>query len=172
MNGQGISRWIGLYVAIGGFIGVVMFSGMVLWMEYRGENGLTLLPLVLLQFWAAYCGLCLFQGTSYGWRWAPLVLALQIPVIMAWGVSYDWFNALAVIPYGEIDHGILSVNIRMRLGEGAQLFYGAHAGPSSIGLNLVALACLIVLLVQRRTRSRRGTKIEESKIEEKRGEGN
>jgi hypothetical protein len=31
---------------------------------------------------------------------------------------------MAVIPHGEIDHGILSVNIRMRLGEGAQLRHG------------------------------------------------
>jgi len=74
-------------------------------------------------------------------------------------VTLDIIRGIAVM-------GILSVNIRMRLGEGAQLFYGTHAGPSSIGLNLVALACLIVLLVQRRTRSRRGTK-KESKIEEK-----
>jgi hypothetical protein len=47
---------------------------------------------------------------------------------------------MAVIPHGEIDHGIPSVNIRMRLGEGTQIFYGTakRVRVTSVGVQVLA----------------------------------
>lgn len=151
MDKQTVNRWIGVYMAVGGAVGVLMVGALVIWREYHGLNGLGLLLLLIPHLWAALCGTRLFQQTPYGVRWAPLVLALQVPVIMAWGLSYDWFNGLAVNVYGELAHSALAVNIKLRLGEGAQLYYGADGQAASLGVNLVALACLIILLLQRRS---------------------
>lgn len=152
MDNNTACRWIGVFIAVGGVLGVAMTAALAMWQEYQGRNGLGLLLLLLPHGWAALCGTRLFQQTAYGLRWAPVVLALQTPVINAGGFMYDWWGGFALIPYMELGQGKLALNFKLRLGEGGEIFYGMASPTALFGLNVVALGCLIVLLWQRRKR--------------------
>jgi hypothetical protein len=112
---------------------------------------LPMLFIAILFGWAAFTGLCLWQGTAYGWKWASILFASQIPTIAMPGATYQWFTGVYFGPalrFGpDTSEAVFSAN----LGATGQFFVGTSTGVSIFGLNLFAVIALLFLMRSKKT---------------------
>lgn len=90
-----ITRGLAAVLALGGIAGIAITLSLVAKLTQQSALVAALiLGLLLLFVWATWTGWQLWQGRTYGHRWAPIAFATQIPVLAVPGLSYQWFTGL------------------------------------------------------------------------------
>ena len=124
---------------------------MTIFMAYQFAKhhwALVLLALTLCAVfaWSCFTGVRLWQGTSYGRKWAPLLFASQIPVLAVPGLHYEWFTGAHFGPVltlaGDSVNGTLAFNV----GANGQFYVGTGGSGLMFGANLFAVLALICLV--------------------------
>lgn len=146
------ARFFAVCLMVGGVIGVVISVLMIL--QLLQQNILLIaffLFFVFLFAWVAFVGFRLWQGTVYGYKWAPIVFASQIPVISSTGFQYAWFTGIKfdlVMQFAPVS----KFNFLANLGANIELYFGgSNTDISAFGINVFALIAFLMLLGLKRS---------------------
>jgi len=91
------TRFFAAALMIGGIAGFVIVA--LLAMKVPFMHFWLILFLFFAAFmWAIYTGFRLWQGTPYGRKWAVILFASQIPVILIPGLHYQWSTGAKLVP--------------------------------------------------------------------------
>jgi hypothetical protein len=108
-----------------------------------------------LLFWLSVsgAGLWLWRGSARSRIVAGVLLASQIPVIVADGFTYWWHTPAQVALTLQRVADQTLVGVTTKLGPAVSVWIGRPSSSTTVGINLLAIICLVVLL--RATRSSR-----------------
>lgn len=133
---------------IGGGIAGVAIAAIVS-IKLTQQNGLFIIPMAALAAlfaWAIFVGIRLWQGMPYGRKWAPILFASQIPVLSLPGFKYQWFTGAELGAALQFDGGSARLGFSANLGATGQFFVGTNVTEFVIGINLFAVAALVLLV--------------------------
>lgn len=143
-------RIVALLLILGGALGV----GLTIWLDVnllmsaqiRIFSSATALAgvFILLFGWCVWTGVDLWRGRRQALKFAMILFALQIPMLIVPGFSYYFYTGLqlriAMLTGGEIDAGFKVAS------SGFNLYISSDVEGFAIGVNLVALFVLIYLI--------------------------
>lgn len=142
-------RIVAILQIAGGFYGLVT---LLLRLLAGGHGGTGLLMLViglLMSAFALIAGVLLIEGNALGVTLSRIVQGLQIPVIGTDWLSYAWHTG-ATAPLTVVIGHRVTTDIDWSIPSQAwRLATGAH-GTTVLGINLLALACWLLLRFARR----------------------
>lgn len=139
---------LAVLLIIGGLLGV----GIACWMGYQFIQihwiYIVLVALFLAVFiWSAIAGVRLWRGEAQGWKWATILFAMQIPVLTVPGFSYEFYTGLALRLVGGDVQNVFSFS----LGANANIYLGTSITGLVYGINVLAVAALMYLILRRRS---------------------
>jgi hypothetical protein len=140
-------RFFAAVMFIGGLAGIaimVYFFG-----TFAAQGALTTLlgiAFIALFAWAAYAGWRLWQGTSYGRKWATILYIAQIPLIALPGLQYVFYTGIEVAPSLSWENGNLNWNVTLNAGANGTFYLGTANSGVTLGVNLFALIAAIWLV--------------------------
>ena len=140
--GSGVLAALALFLSAGRFAPVrVLFPAAAL------------LPLL---FWIAVSGigLWLWRGSRRSRTAASVLLASQIPVVAAGDVTYWWHTLAQVAITVQYVSGQTLLAAATKLGPAANFWFGRPNPSTTVGINLVAVVCLVALLRSSKTAQR------------------
>ncbi|MFC4729721.1 hypothetical protein [Coralloluteibacterium thermophilus] len=142
-------RIVAVLQIAGGFYG---FATLLLRLLAGGHGGIGLLMLViglLMSVFALVAGVMLIEGAAMGVTLSRIVQGLQIPVIGTSWLSYAWHTGAAA-PLTVIFGRRVTADIDWSVPSQAwRLATGGHS-TTVLGINLLALACWLLLRFARR----------------------
>jgi hypothetical protein len=141
------TRFFAVMLIAGGIIGVATTAALGL--QPVGQSftrAVPMLALMALFGWATYTGVSLWQGTAYGAKWAPIIFASQIPILIVPGATYQWFTGANFGPLLRLAGGSTRIAFSLNLGASGRFFVGTSALEIAIGINLFALVALLLLV--------------------------
>lgn len=140
-------RLIALLLMVGGAAGVVLFVMLVIQMAPKQPlMGLFSLPGACVFVWSALTGFDLWRGKPAGYRWARILFAAQIPIILIPGFQY-WFYT-GVSGYMMFSEGRDSnTSWSFNLGSSVSMLVGGQSSGRSVGINLLAVVIFLFLLM-------------------------
>ena len=143
-------RLLAVLLLAGGVIGL----GLSIWMAVLGLERpvFVVLAVVVAAVFAftAWAGMKLWRGSPEGYKWAKVLFAAQVPVVSLGGVSYGFYTLLGF----NLQLGSAVDAFRLNMGSAMNLMYSPAEQPAFVGINVVALAAFLYLLL--RTRAARG----------------
>jgi hypothetical protein len=105
---------------------------------------------IALFSWAMHVGMLLFTGKPKGWRWAIVLYASQIPIVITGWLHYEWFTALQMgVFFQPVAHN-LRLGFSVKIGADVLLQFMLRQAQSGVGINLFALMAVILLIGKRR----------------------
>lgn len=141
-----VSRFFAGVLVVGGLFGIgIMFTLGASLLEQGWLNVLLLCLFVLLFGWAVWVGIALWQGSVYGRKWSCVVYALQIPMITLPGLVLQWYTGAYLGPVWRFATETTFI-FSMEVGATAQFFIGSRVSEPELGINLFAVAALIMLM--------------------------
>lgn len=144
------AKLIALMLIIGGVVGIVVFIRLILEMlAQRSLLGLFDMLGVVIFGGSAFAGFDLWRGKPAGYRWAKILFAAQIPIIIVSGFQY-WFytglNAWLMIQGGTVNGvSIHTVGVGFYLGSSLSIWFGGPGTGYALGVNPIAIGILIFL---------------------------
>ncbi|MGG6463215.1 hypothetical protein [Solilutibacter silvestris] len=134
---------------LGGIFGVLISCWNLYVRRDAGLANLLFLLLFIAAFsFSAYIGQQRWKNTSIGRKWAPVLYASQIPMVLTTPVTFQWFTGIQMAPLLRMNlNGGGSIGFALNAGAGFDLHFNSNpAGGIVIGLNLFAISALIHLV--------------------------
>ena len=140
------SRLFAAALVLGG-AGGVLLSGVAIAMLAAHGTGALVGPAfsMLLYGTALVAGVGLWRQRRYGMVWAPVLFALQVPVLSLPRLSYEWFTG-ASVAY-KVGAGMHQWAVQVGASDHFSMAFDATA--ASYGVNLFALAAAVYLVALR-----------------------
>jgi hypothetical protein len=146
-GGSHMTKAVALLLGLGGVAGVCI----CLWTYVQLLEASTLfskaaalMGTFLFVFgFSAWTGLQLWKRKPHAYRWAKIVLGLQVPSITAPGFAYQFYTALTLCPSYNFTDGKLHFDFEVA---SAIVQISHRIEVISLGLNLIALAALIYIM--------------------------
>ena len=156
-NPDVVTRAIALLLGLGGVAGV----GIGIWTDVKilTKSGIRFSPVlalfgvfILVFGWSTWVGVDLWRNRAPAYKWAKVLLALQIPNIGVPGFAYQFYTAMSLYLSWNGNEGRLGLDFEVASSISVQVS-GSVEGLI-LGVNLIALAALIYMLsISRQARS-------------------
>jgi len=151
-----MSKLIALLLAIGGIVGVGICGWTCVKLAFYQSQPIFSLATGLLVIFAIIFALCtwtgvdLWRGRPRAYKWAQVLLALQIPAITIPGFAYQFYTGMLLLAYWN--HGEGKLGADFELASSFTFTISSRIADSVFGVNLIALAAFIYLVyVSRKT---------------------
>lgn len=140
------TRFFAVILMLGGVVGVIcaVFFGI----QFFQQHSLLALPMVglgALFVWAVFIGYRLWQGTPFGRKWATILFASQIPVLVLPGITFQWFTGAQlrlVFLFGDHANDLIFVGT---FGANGEFYVGNFTTEFMVGINFFAVIALLLL---------------------------
>ncbi len=151
---QKTTRILAALLVLGGVVGVALtlFMGVQLLSE-AGPLSALIVVLALPFGWALAIGIELWRGTSYGRKWAPVIFATQIPIVLLPSFHYEWFTGFVFGLVLLVGPGDTTLHFAANLGANIQILIGSESSVTGVGFNLVALIAVLLLVRSNRAQT-------------------
>jgi hypothetical protein len=154
-----MSKLIALLLVIGGIAGVGVCGWTCVKLAFYQSQPIFSLAAGLMAVFAIIFALCvwtgidLWRGRPRAYKWAQVLLALQIPAITIPGFAYQFYTGMLLLAYWNHGEGNLGADFELASSITFKISSGIE--DSIFGVNLIALAALIVLLCLSPQRAKR-----------------
>ena len=139
-------RLFGVLALGGGFLGITIAISLLISPGMAFLARVLVLPFIAVYCWGAWCGLRLIEGDESSLRANRLFWALQIPYFMSPIAGY--FLASGFLVYVTFRPSDINVGAFFRLGSQFEYSLLQADKPLTFGLNLFAIAAVVVLTLQ------------------------
>ena len=138
-------RFCAILLAVGALTLLIL---VVLLVVQSPQAALSGLMMAVMAIGLAFLARGLWSAQGWAWPWAILVFAMQVPVLLIDNLVYYFVTGfgffIAYATGGEI-------HLLLKFGGLFQLILGNPVPEKSVGLNVVAIVCLVGLLRARKT---------------------
>lgn len=146
-----VRRLLAAALLVGGCVGIGMLVANAA--TLLGHGGIVV---VLTVGWVALFGAAAVAGVML-WRDAPGahgfalgLYALQVPVLVSSPLYWTWFTGIQVAVQLAGAGSDFNLTLNLHFGASGQFFLGSRVAVAAFGVNLFALAAVVVLLRARR----------------------
>lgn len=145
------TKIIAFSLVAGGLLGIVgsILLGSQFAQQHQSLRAISAIISAALFAWGILTGVALWRATPRGFKWAKLLLALQVPVFSIVHVSYEFSTFFSF----RVMIGNTTRHIGGDIGSSSNLYFSAQSLGFMFGINIVAVIALLYLIRASRSAS-------------------
>jgi len=140
------ARIIAFFLVAGGLLGILGSVQMVFHFAQQHESLRVISAIIgtALFAWGILTGVALWRATPRGFKWAKIMVALQVPVFCVARCTYEFSTLFSFrVMIGNTTHYIGG-----NIGSSSNLYWSPQSPGFMFGINLVAAAPLLYLITR------------------------